>query len=202
MRRGKTPPYEEKLYVDIKCPHCEDSFELARSALAYKAKACLEHLRECVAYEPTARRPPEKKRKYTNEDVLRAVTESESRLRRDMQTMEMRIISNVSTATRLGLPPPTTQDELYKKLEDREEEIARDRSLLRTISSNSNVADSASTCVVCLEDEVTDVLTLPCLHRVMCWRCWKTVEMVATASDLEPKCPACKQNAQKAVRVL
>lgn len=204
---GKRYPWAEEEYVGITCPECNTMFVeiTVQSVKTSKASNCLKHLREnpsCqAAVYHNVGEAPEKKRKYTNEDVMKAVAESEARLRQEMRAMETRIITTVSTTTNLGPPPPTTQDELYEKLEEREKMVTEDKVLLRTINSNTQVCDQPSRCVVCLEEEATNVVTLPCAHRVMCWGCWERVQAVALASGDDPKCPACKEVVQKALCV-
>jgi hypothetical protein len=69
VRRAKHPPYEQKQYVDILCPHCHNIFELAADALSSKAKACLDHIRVCNKYDGDIAPMPDKKRKSTREIV-------------------------------------------------------------------------------------------------------------------------------------
>lgn len=89
-RRGKLPPYAPTLYVDCKCPHCNEvCIEIPAHLLKRKkANDCLQHLRECPVYGGEA---PEKKRKCTNEDVMNEILRLKTRMTAKMGAMEHRI---------------------------------------------------------------------------------------------------------------
>lgn len=52
-RQAKQPPYEERSYVDITCPHCNLNFVSIpeESVRSNKASECLKHLRVCEAFK-------------------------------------------------------------------------------------------------------------------------------------------------------
>ena len=53
QRRGKLPPHDERFYVDIKCPHCNEVFAEIAEEFVKKVKStkCLQHLRVCPGFE-------------------------------------------------------------------------------------------------------------------------------------------------------
>lgn len=86
IRRAKHPPHEEKSYVEVLCPHCHQTFDLAADAISSKAKACLDHLRQCTEYDGDVAEAPSKKRKVTNDDLLRKLEENARGAARDLST--------------------------------------------------------------------------------------------------------------------
>ena len=74
-RQAKQPPYEERSYVDITCPHCNLSFVSIpeESVRSNKASECLKHLRVCEVFKAKGGEvalAPEKKRKDSVYDDL------------------------------------------------------------------------------------------------------------------------------------
>lgn len=73
--------------------------------VAHKATVIKQHIQDCEAcadaYPDIFGKKAERKRKFTNEDVVNEVRKVEQRMEAKMKEMETRIISTVSHATRL-----------------------------------------------------------------------------------------------------
>ena len=192
-RRGKHPPHGMRTFVDIKCPHCgEICAEVPEEHVkTSKATNCLQHLRVCDKYDGPVKEAPEKKRKYTNEDIMNEVAKVRTELKTEMAEMEKRICRTVSEKVNLGPPPAETQDGLYEKLDE-----ARPPNVM----ANMHNINQSTTCVVCLE-KTGDTLLTPCLHRNMCWADWQSVQAAATANNIAVKCPECRVVVTSAVRL-
>ena len=105
-RRGKTPPHNLRMYVDILCPHCKNVFSEIPSELVLSNKAgeCLKHLRVCPEFKGAVAPAPEKKekgREPTNADLLAQLKQ----MREENRGMTRRI------AHGLGLGDPLPDDE-------------------------------------------------------------------------------------------
>lgn len=207
-RRGKQPPYEEKSYVDITCPFCHITFEMAENSDA-KRQEWLKHLREnpnCqIAFGHNVGEAPEKKRKYTNEDVMNEIRKVREEMSKEMtekmEKMEKRICTTVSNICKVNPPPPTSEGELYDRLGDKQTNVDAERNKLRCMERNASNTQAASQCSICLVEEVSDVVTVPCMHRVMCWSCWESVCGAADSAGEDAKCPTCRETVQHALRV-
>lgn len=197
LRRGKHSPYTETNYVDILCPHCNETFEMAQEALKAKASACLKHLRECTKYEGSVSEAPSKRRKTAMEEKLDILTEEVRGLRNEIGN----VVSTVANMTKLGPPPPTNKEELLARLGEREEGVSSTRTRLQCLDCNMSRIDEAETCGVCLE-KVSDTIFTPCLHRNVCWGDWQTMQATAVAEGQSPTCPTCRTAIQKALRVV
>lgn len=186
-RRSKYPPYQEKEYVNVQCPHCNETFELSAGALANKASHCLEHLRQCTAYEGEVEQAPAKKRKVTNDDLLKKLNE--------MQEEQRATYRLVHESSGRGPPPPTTKEELANNVrEDRaqherehaeyQQEIAkRDEDHQELVSKfNSHL------CSVCM-DNLSQRLLFPCHHMCMCNGCARRTE---EHEGQDFRCPICR----------
>jgi len=213
-RRGKHSP-EETEYIEFVCPYCNGDSpkgnpEIKASLIAQKANVIKQHIQDCEAcktmYPDIYGKAPEKKRKYTNEDVINEIRKVEDRITKEMtekmERMEKRICTKVSSICNVDPPPPESETELYDRLGDKQTDMDAERNKYRCMQSNAMQSEKPSQCAVCLVDDVTDVVTVPCMHRVLCWTCWEGVRNGATAALDEPKCPTCREKVQHALRVM
>ena len=69
-------------------------------------------------------------------------------------------------------------------------------------SQEEDNTERPSQCSICLVDDVSDVVTVPCMHRVLCWGCWEGVRDGAAAAREEPKCPTCRVGVRHVLRVM
>lgn len=173
-RRSKHPPYEDKMYVDISCPHCHGTFDLAADAISSKAKACLEHLRQCKEYSGDVSDAPAKKRKVTNDDLLQKLEE--------VQEEQRAIFRLVHESSGRGPPPPTTKEELARNIES-------DRQAKEQLESRFG----AHRCSVCIDD-LSQTLLLPCWHLCMCNHCASITQ--AREGD-GFRCPICREQVEE-----
>ena len=119
-RRGKTPPHNLRMYVDILCPHCKDVFVEIPAELIKQTKAseCLKHLRVCPEFNGSVTPAPEKKEKAkepTNADLLAQLKlMREENLQMREENLQMREENRGMTrriAHGLGLGDPLPDDE-------------------------------------------------------------------------------------------
>ena len=162
-----------------------------------KRQECLKHLRDSeacqLAFGNDVGDAPAKKRKYTNEDVMKEIQKVREEMTNKMDKMESRIITTVSNTTKLGQPSPTNEDDLYTRLGEKQTHLDCLHANLRNI-------DEITTCSICL-DASSDALFSPCLHRVTCWEDWKKLEASAVGEGHHPRCPTCQKGVAKAVRL-
>ena len=158
----------------------------------------LVNLLVCESYHGDVKEPPEKKRKYTNEDLSARIEEVETRMTAEMRAMENRIIGVVSAKTKLGDPTPTAEDELVERLVSNQQKVDR----LNCMQTNALESNQKSQCSVCFEDDVTDVVVVPCFHRTMCWGCWQNVQAAAVQAGQSPRCPSCQVPIHHHLRVI
>ena len=207
-KTGKRYPWTEEEYIGITCPGCKTMFVeiTAQSLKTSKASNCLKHLRENLecqaAFGQNVGDAPEKKRKYTNEDVINEIRKVREEMTEKMERMEKRICTKVSSICNVDPPPPESETELYDRLGDKQTDMNAERNKYRCMQSNAMQSEKPSQCAVCLVDDATDVVTVPCMHRVLCWTCWEGVRNGATAALDEPKCPTCREKVQHALRVV
>lgn len=194
QRRGKFPPHAFRSYVDITCPHCNEvCAEIPEELVKMKkASECLKHLRVCASYEGSVSEAPEKKRKYTNEDIMREV----QKVRTEMKQMEERICRTVAEHVELDPPPPQTEEDLNAKL-------ARQRQRQLSVNANvRNLGERAEGCTLCLQEgAVVDALIVPCMHRASCWECWTSWAASRQEAHAPLACPLCRVEATTAVRL-
>ena len=211
MKPSKKAPWDPLPFVGITCPHCDVLFvEIPQANLkTNKASQCLKHLRKCRPDD--VKDPPEKKRKYTNEDLMKAVEEVraesaaervelkakieevklESRAqykkqKKELYAAEKRICKTISQKVSLGPPDAETRQSLYERL---------DQAAIPSVMSNCKNLGAKDTCAVCLdESKPANTIFKPCMHSVVCWECcWPRMKEVAGSSNPPslPKCPVC-----------
>jgi len=210
-KTGKRYPWTEEEYIGITCPGCKTMFVeiTAQSLKTSKASNCLKHLREnpeCqAAFGHNVGEAPEKKRKYTNEDVMNEIRkvreEMSNEMTEKMERMEKRICTTVANICKVNPPPPTSEEELYDRLGDKQTDVDAERNKLRCMERNASNTQVVSQCSICLVDESSDVVTVPCMHRVMCWGCWQSVCSTASLAGEDAKCPTCREKVQHALHV-
>lgn len=158
-------------YTCIECPHCKERFEMPSDAVKKnKSSRCLEHLRVCKEFTGKVSEAPAKKRKVTNDDLLRKLEE--------MQEEQRATFRLVHESSGRGPPPPTTKEELAHNVEtDRQEREQLERRF------------GAHKCSVCM-DNLSQTLLLPCWHLCMCNACATTTQ----AREGEAfRCPICRE---------
>lgn len=209
-RRGKHSP-EETEYIEFVCPYCNGESpkgnpEIKATLVAQKANVIKQHIQECEAckimYPDIYGKVLEKKRKYTNEDIVNEIRKVREEMTEKMERMEKRICIKVSNICNVDPPPPESEEELYDRLGNKQTDVDVERNKFRCMQSNAMQTDQVSQCTICLMDDVSDAVTVPCMHRVMCWECWEGVRSDATAAGDEPKCPTCREKVQHALRVM
>lgn len=176
LRRSKFPPYDEKSYIQITCPHCQDQFDVAADAIASKAARCIEHLRQCSSYTGQVSEAPAKKRKTTNDDLLSKLNEVTEKLN-EMHEEQRATFQLVHESSGRGPPPPTSKEELASN-------IQRDREEREQLTARFN----AHLCSVCM-DNLSQRLLFPCHHMCMCNSC---AQQTQEREGNDFRCPICR----------
>lgn len=202
IRRGKLAPYDETSYITIICPYCkgegpEGNPEVKAEHIKFKASVIKRHIQNCDACEtayPELHGRPAKKSKI--ELKLDEVITKLNKAEEERSRAEERIVSTiraVGEAANLGPPPPTSQEELCRRLREKE---AGDR----LDATRSTLFYEQQTCVICFEMDA-DRLLVPCNHRVTCTACWRRHAGMATRDGYAPKCPTCNVLVSNTLRI-
>lgn len=204
IRRGKLAPYEETSYITIICPYCkgdgpDGNPEIKAEHVKFKAGVIKKHIENCRACEEAyphlhgKRAAKRSKVELKLDEVLAKLNRAEEERTR----AEERIISTIQAAgeaANLGPPPPTNQEELLRRLREKE---AGDR----LDATRSTLFYEQHTCGICLEADA-DRLLAPCNHRVTCTPCWRRHAGMATRDGQTPKCPTCNSAVTNTLRVM
>lgn len=208
-RRGKLPPHEPTMYVDVTCPHCQKvCAEIPHSLLKQtKATNCLAHLRVCPEY--TGEVKEKVKRGPTNAELLeklKSMEENNEALQKRMHeesqaeraTFHRSIVGTMERVSHeLGLdpPPPKSEEELLDKIKENRKKRAldqqREQDELDEERDGRNSGVDLTKCLICTKRR-RKVLHYPCNHISTCATCAEQWKQQCLEKNVDHTCIQCR----------
>lgn len=129
---GATPTTVE--YAIFTCPHCSKPFEMPSASIKkLKSSRCLKHLQDCPEYKGSVPPASEKKKDPTNAELLeqmekqaaqhaKQLEDAETRAEARAQARHQEMLARIGRAHGLPPPDPTSEDDLNRRLLDKQKD--------------------------------------------------------------------------------